>query len=59
MKCILLTVLLMVHNSFGSMDLQGYFDLTKCCEVEKTAIQTEYIEKMVKLAEECKEELGN
>lgn len=37
---------------------KGHFDLTKCCNVEKTAAQTEFIEKMTKLAEECKQELG-
>lgn len=61
MKCILVIAFVMIYISYGSTehpDPKGYFDLTRCCEVEKTAAQTEYIEKMIKLAEECKQELG-
>lgn len=61
MKCILVIAFVMIHNSYGSMEHhgpKGHFDLTKCCNVEKTIGQTEFMEKMIQMAEECKQELG-
>lgn len=57
-----LCFLLVAFVSANSSEHHGpakRFDLTKCCKVEKSAATTYFIEGMVKLADQCKKEIGN
>ena len=50
--CILLIALASAHEA------KDHFDYTKCCKVDKSPATTQYVDSMMKLADECKPELG-
>lgn len=61
--CIFVIALGVIYGSIGSMahlgpHERGHFDTVKCCKVEKSTDQTEFIEQMMKIVDECKQELG-
>ncbi|XP_055298694.1 uncharacterized protein LOC129566632 [Sitodiplosis mosellana] len=55
MKFFLCVLLIALASAHGPKD---HFDYTKCCKIEKSADTTQYIESMMKLADECRQELG-
>lgn len=50
--CILLIALASAHEP------KDHFDYTKCCKLDKSPATAQYVENMMKLADECKPELG-
>lgn len=50
--CILLITLASAHEP------KDHFDYTKCCKIDKSPATNQYVDEMVKLADECKPELG-
>lgn len=55
--CILLIGL--VYANVPDRPGPRYFDYTVCCKVEKSPAVTQFIENMMKLADQCEQERGN
>lgn len=55
--CILLIALVSADHP-GRRGPEKHFDYINCCKVESSPAAAKFIETMVNLAEECKQEIG-
>lgn len=58
MKILCIFISVCIIGVIGHRDPRNHFMISKCCKTEDTAGATEFIDKMMNLADECRLELG-
>lgn len=56
--CIFFITISIIIGVIGHRNPKSHLMVTKCCKTENSTQHTEFVGKMIKLAEECRQELG-